>query len=268
MKMVFSFKIKNAIQSFIFINIAFAQSGIIYYNKLITNESKELWATPHILYFNSNESFYIRSDSGKKLTEVIKDGELDKLGSIRSSKVIPNNSYEYYYINKQDNEIIFKEKVVEKTYKIKNTLESINWVLLDEKKEIADFTCQKATATFRERDYTAWFTTEIPVDIGPWKLRGLPGLIMDVSESTGKFRFRVSKIDLNPDENIIKEQLKKPDIRNIKDFEVYKNAIKNAFDDQMSIARTRIPKGATLLFKGPDCDHCADPENYTLERFK
>ncbi|WP_103865439.1 GLPGLI family protein [Aquimarina sp. I32.4] len=268
--MVFSFKIKNAVQSFIFIfiNITFAQSGIIHYNKLITNESKEVWATPHVLYFNNNESFYIRTDSGKKLTEVIKDGELDKFGRITSSNVIPSKFNEYYYINKENNEIIFKEKVVEKTYKIKNKLESINWVLLDEKKEIDGFTCQKATAIFRGRDYTAWFTIEIPVDIGPWKLRGLPGLIMDVSESTGKFRFRVSKIDLNPDESIIKEQLKKPDIKKVKNFEVYKNAIKNAFDDQMSIARTRMPKGATLLFKGPDCDHCPDPKNYTLERFE
>ncbi len=268
-EMVFTFKIRNIVYYYIFIleNVALAQSGVIHYNKLLRNTSGELWATPHILYFNNNESFYIKSGSGKKITEVVKDGELDKFGNIRSSKVIPSKFYEFYYINKQDNEIIFKEKVAERTYEIKNTLESINWTLVDEKKQIDNFSCQKAMTTFRGRDFVVWFTTDIPVDIGPWKLRGLPGLIMEVSESTGKYGFRVSKIDLNPDQNVIKEKLKKPKTKNIKDFEVYKNAVKNAFEDQMAIARTRIPKGAKLLFKGPDCDHCPDPDNYLIERF-
>jgi len=113
-----------------------------------------------------------------------------------------------------------------------------------------------------------WFNEDIPVDIGPWKLRGLPGLIMEVSESTGKYGFRVSKINLKPNKDSIKENLKKPQTKNAKDFEVYKKAVKNAFDDQMAIARTRIPKGAKLLFKGPDCDACPDRDNYLIERFE
>ena len=40
---------------------------------------------------------------------------------------------------------------------------------------MASFDCQKAECDFRGRRWEAWFTTEIPVGEGPWKLRGLPG---------------------------------------------------------------------------------------------
>ncbi|WP_344924824.1 GLPGLI family protein [Aquimarina addita] len=255
--------------TFMLANVTLAQSGIIHYDKLLNNVAGELWATPQALYFDTEQSLFIELGKGKKLTEAYKEGEMDREGIIRSSKKMPSKGfYDYYYIDKKQNEILFKEQIAETTYEIKNTLEPIIWVLYDEQKDIEGFSCQKATTTFRGRDYTAWFTSDIPVDIGPWKLNGLPGLIMDVIDATGKYRFRISKIDLKPDQKILQENLKKPNQKNTKNFEVYKNAVKNAFDDQMAIAQSRIPKGAKLVFKGPDCTTCPDPDNYLIERYK
>lgn len=56
--------------------------------------------------------------------------------------------------------------------------EPIRWNILDETKKIHNYTCQKAETTFRGRNYEAWFTTDIPIPDGPWKFRGLPGLIV------------------------------------------------------------------------------------------
>ena len=42
---------------------------------------------------------------------------------------------------------------------------------------ILGYTCHKATTRFRGRDYVAWYTEEIPLSYGPYKFRGLPGLI-------------------------------------------------------------------------------------------
>ena len=54
---------------------------------------------------------------------------------------------------------------------------------------IVGYTCQKATADFRGRRWTAWFTMDIPVGDGPWKLCGLPGLILKASEEDGLYSF-------------------------------------------------------------------------------
>jgi len=66
---------------------------------------------------------------------------------------------------------------------------TINWQILPERKEIMGYSCQKATATFRGRSWEAWFTNQIPVSDGPWKFQGLPGLILEVSDSQNHFSF-------------------------------------------------------------------------------
>lgn len=59
----------------------------------------------------------------------------------------------------------------------------INWELTGEKKEIHTYNCQKAIGVFRGRKYEAWFTPEIPLKEGPYKFGGLPGLILEISDT-------------------------------------------------------------------------------------
>ena len=65
----------------------------------------------------------------------------------------------------------------------------LNWELVDGTDTIARYACQKATLKFRGRNYTAWFTTDIPVGDGPWKFSGLPGLILKVEDADQLFSF-------------------------------------------------------------------------------
>lgn len=67
--------------------------------------------------------------------------------------------------------------------------EVISWNLVEERKEIKGFLCQKATLTFGGRDYIAWFTNEIPVSDGPYKFSGLPGLILDIHDTEKQYTF-------------------------------------------------------------------------------
>jgi GLPGLI family protein len=64
-----------------------------------------------------------------------------------------------------------------------------NWKLFDDTLRVAGYLCQRAECSFSGRNYVAWFTPDIPVSNGPWKLGGLPGLILKVSDTDEKFVF-------------------------------------------------------------------------------
>lgn len=65
------------------------------------------------------------------------------------------------------------------------------WKMTNEMDTIAGYTCQKANLSFRGRDYIAWFTEDIPMNDGPWKFSGLPGLILKIEDSQTLFSFEL-----------------------------------------------------------------------------
>lgn len=73
----------------------------------------------------------------------------------------------------------------------------LDWKLTKETKKILNYICYKATTKFRGRDYIAWFTPEIAHNYGPWKLNGLPGLILKAE--TDLFSYEAKRIVLNSD---------------------------------------------------------------------
>lgn len=69
-----------------------------------------------------------------------------------------------------------------KYYSIDEDMPSIDWKIAQDTKDIHGLTCQKATTFFRGRNYTAWFCSQLPYNNGPWKLGGLPGLIVEAED--------------------------------------------------------------------------------------
>lgn len=63
-----------------------------------------------------------------------------------------------------------------------------DWVIMGEKKVIEGYAVTLAKTTFRGREYQAWFVEDIPIDAGPWKFHGLPGLIFEVYSTDGTVR--------------------------------------------------------------------------------
>ena len=74
----------------------------------------------------------------------------------------------------------------------------LEWEITGEHGTAASFDCQKAECDFRGRRWEAWFTTEIPVGEGPWKLRGLPGLILYARDTTGQYSFEAVSVTDKP----------------------------------------------------------------------
>lgn len=64
-----------------------------------------------------------------------------------------------------------------------NEQPNFNWKISSEKEKIGDYNTQKATADFGGRSWTAWFSTDLPFQDGPYKFDGLPGLIVKIEDS-------------------------------------------------------------------------------------
>lgn len=68
------------------------------------------------------------------------------------------------------------------------------WSITQEEIIILGYRCLKAIGSYRGRIYTAWFTYEIPMNAGPWKLGGLPGLILKAFDEKGEYIFDCTEI--------------------------------------------------------------------------
>ncbi len=66
-----------------------------------------------------------------------------------------------------------------------------NWVIGKDTKEVLGYRCRKATCRFRGRDYVAWYAEELPIPYGPYYFRGLPGLIVELSDTNKEYVFNM-----------------------------------------------------------------------------
>lgn len=79
--------------------------------------------------------------------------------------------------------------------------QSQDWIIQDSTKQCVGYTCRKAVCTFRGRHWTVWFAPDIPIEDGPWKLKGLPGLILEAYDSSKDYHYVAIKMktkDINP----------------------------------------------------------------------
>lgn len=67
--------------------------------------------------------------------------------------------------------------------------DEMQWTIMaDSVATVMGYECIMAQADYHGRRWTAWFAPDIPLGSGPWKLRGLPGLILK-AEANGGFSF-------------------------------------------------------------------------------
>lgn len=87
-------------------------------------------------------------------------------------------------------------------YVVEEPIENIDWTLSEDSlKNVLGYDCIMATADYHGRKWTAWFTPEIPLQTGPWKLAGLPGLILEADADNGVYSFVATGIQ-NTDRQI------------------------------------------------------------------
>lgn len=66
-----------------------------------------------------------------------------------------------------------------------------DWAISNEKQKIGEYNTQKATTNFGGRKWTAWFSNDIPLQDGPYKFNGLPGLIVKIEDADKNYSWEL-----------------------------------------------------------------------------
>lgn len=124
--------------------------------------------------------------------------------------------------NKASDSVFVRDKMPDKYLLTIEKTPTIDWQISNERKQIKNYTCQKATAYFRGRNYTAWFTKDLPIADGPWKFFDLPGLIMDIYDNRNQLKIYVEKIEYPTSEKVA-AFIPSGDYIGLADYFTYKN---------------------------------------------
>ncbi|MHA6696609.1 GLPGLI family protein [Chryseobacterium sp. A301] len=166
-----------------------AQSRALYEYKFASDSTKQDSIQSEWMYLDINkngskyfskQTFESDSISYASLKKQIESGSK----SINIEKKNPGKVD--YEVEKTypDYQVFLNTAVGSDHYRVPEDRE-MKWEILPEKMQIGEFLAQKATTHFAGRDWTAWFTMEVPIQDGPYKFHGLPGLIVKVEDLSG-----------------------------------------------------------------------------------
>lgn len=110
-----------------------------------------------------------------------------------------NSQYELYLIKKT------KESIVQKVYVSPlsrdrffiSDFKQLDWKISPEMIKIGEYSCQKAQVEYGGRNWTAWFTKDVPVSEGPYLFHELPGLIIQIKDDAGDYDFKLTQVKKN-----------------------------------------------------------------------
>ena len=145
------------------------------------------------LFLGKNASLYASMDNLAQVLELeksIRQQMAEQGGKLTSINIKKNGrltSEQIFYFGEKNQ--LFTSKRLVTNYLVEDPSYKIDWNITQDTMNIEGMTCYKATARFRGRNWTAWFNPELPFQAGPWKLHGLPGLIVDARDDRNEVIF-------------------------------------------------------------------------------
>lgn len=145
----------------------------------------------NLLTFHPEASLYTNIKEDKNQDVNYKNDDEDIQLEIRMEQ--PESAY-FYNVTKKAS--IESKELFGKKFLIGET-KPTKWKITNETKEILGYTCKKATTVSEENKelVEAWFTTEIPVAVGPNSFHGLPGAILSVNAKNGDYTIVATNVD-------------------------------------------------------------------------
>ena len=197
------------------------------------------------LYFNNEKSLFIQLS--KKKQEKIKVDEVKEDNNKIKIRINPETKDSHtIYTNLKLKKIISREFIYENgkavSYIVNENINKPKWTITNDYKTIDKFKCRKAITSFRGRNYVAWFTEAIQTTFAPWKLSGLPGLIVEVSDSTNSIQFYLIKYENNIQFKGVKSPSGKKEV-SLKQYAILKKKESKKIIEHL---KSRFPRGSTF----------------------
>lgn len=137
----------------------------------------------------------------------------------------PMKEFISYRIVKKNQDVESFNPLSSNLYKVKDK-RPIHWKLHPEYVTILNYKAQKASAEFAGRKWEAWFTPDITIQDGPYKFRGLPGLILRIKDRTNSHSFELTAIQnlpKNPEYPFVKNFARQFDVDGKQYYKIFRN---------------------------------------------
>ncbi|RZL41647.1 MAG: GLPGLI family protein [Pedobacter sp.] len=211
------------ILSIFFVQNSYAQDdepalAKVYYtlkHKRDTTKKDSIYFENMILYVGKNISLFTSLDRveqklkiGKSIEEQTKNWTGPGSPRFKALSGLRKTSNQDIFQFQKEKKIIINEYLI-LNYLYEDSFDEIEWRLFAETKYFNKIKCQKATANYKGRKWEVWFAPEIPFETGPWKLHGLPGLIVEAVDSTKQIQFLFNGFE-NLNDNQVHNLIKIP----------------------------------------------------------
>lgn len=177
----------------------------------------------YFYYIYSNKSSLQRTQTTDEVAIDSTSLEVNGQTFYRTDRV--NNPTNLFYY-KNYNEDVYRVDYTQnnKDISVRDHIPRYQWNFETGTKQIAGYTCKKATTTATKvgskQNIVAWYCEDIPINDGMMDFNGLPGLILQVELNDFK-RITFEKIVISPKENIdIPEPPKTIEPQTLKEFEI------------------------------------------------
>ena len=158
-------------------------------------------------FYNTNTEFKDSLEStpqGRAISKQLRNDAIKRYSETKDESTMKSVVYQtflYIFRSISDNQMTVYDKAGSLEFGVyTEPLGEIQWEISDSTKTVLGYNCVMATANYHGRDWTAWFAPDIPLQEGPWKLIGLPGLILEASESTGQHSFEATGLEASNQE--------------------------------------------------------------------
>ncbi len=182
-----------------------ARANYTYINKQDTLKTGQTRTENMILFLGKNTALYTSYDKIKyELSEDQKSRAraMNRAGSggapmaIKIDKSagdwLTQTNYLSYFKEKK---LFTKEMIIGFGYLIEEPLSEIKWKVTKDTATFSGLACQKATTNYEGQNWTVWFAPSLPFQSGPWKLQGLPGLIINAANDQQTIQFQFTGFD-------------------------------------------------------------------------